>query len=155
MHKRSDRPRDFFSPDEEKLIVQAIGAAEKRTSGEVRFHIERDVPNGPPSNDDPYVRARQVFTNLGMLRTEARNGVLVYMAVRARKFAVVGDEALHLKVGDGFWDDVVAGMGTRFAAGDFPAGVIDAIGLIGEKLREHFPYQADDVNELPDEISYE
>ncbi|HRX52696.1 MAG TPA: TPM domain-containing protein [Candidatus Krumholzibacteria bacterium] len=154
MSGRSTRPNDFFTPDEERRILEAIRAAETRTSGEIRLHVERDVPDGPPANDDAYVRARQVFANLGMHRTAARNGVLVYLAVRARRFAVVGDEALHQRVGDGFWQDVVRGMGGRFGRGEFCEGVCDAIGLIGEKLRAFFPYQADDVNELPDDISY-
>ena len=133
MKKRSDVPRKFFSSEERDRIVAAIGEAELQTSGEIRFHVERDVPTGPPSEGDTYQRAREVFGELGMHATEARNGVLVYMAVRARKFAVVGDEELHKKVGD---------------------GIAQGIGLIGEKLREHFPYQSDDVNELSDDISF-
>ena len=89
-----------------------------------------------------------------MHRTAARNGVLVYMAVRSRKFAVVGDEELHRRVGDGFWEDVVARMGEAFGEGRFVEGIEGGIGLIGEKLREFFPYRDDDVNELPDEISF-
>ncbi len=152
---RSDVPRHFFTKDEQDRIVAAIAAAELRTSGEIRFHLERDVPGKAPANGDAYQRARQVFDKLGMHRTEARNGVLVYMAVRSRLFAVVGDEELHARVGDGFWSDVVAAMGAAFADGRFVEGLDAGIRMIGEKLREHFPYQSDDVNELPDEISYE
>lgn len=150
MKTRSDRPRDFFSHDEATAILDAVRAAELRTSGEIRLHVERDVPG----DGDAYARARKIFAKLGMHRTEARNGVLVYLAVRSRKHAVVGDEALHQKVGDGFWQDVVRGMGERFAGGEFGEGVVDAIGLIGEKLRAFFPYRADDVNELSDDISF-
>lgn len=150
MKKRSTRPRDFFSHDEAQRILAAVRAAELRTSGEIRLHVERDVPG----EGDAYARAREVFAELGMHRTAARNGVLVYLAVRARRFAVVGDEALHQKVGDGFWQDVVRGMGARFARDEFCEGVCDAVGLIGEKLRAFFPYRADDVNELSDDISF-
>ncbi|MBU1676853.1 TPM domain-containing protein, partial [bacterium] len=125
-----------------------------RTSGEIRFHLERDVPAGPPVAGDPYLQARRVFDDLGMHRTADRNGVLVYMAVRSRKFAVVGDEELHARVGDGFWSDVVEAMGREFGEGRFAKGLETGIALIGEKLCEFFPYQDDDVNELPDEISY-
>jgi uncharacterized membrane protein len=154
MKKRSDVPRKFFSSEERDRIVAAIGEAELQTSGEIRFHVERDVPTGPPSEGDTYQRAREVFGELGMHATEARNGVLVYMAVRARKFAVVGDEELHKKVGEGFWEDVIASMGSLFAKDQFGDGIAQGIGLIGEKLREHFPYQSDDVNELSDDISF-
>jgi uncharacterized membrane protein len=153
--KRSDRPRKFFSDEEQLSIVEAIKAAELRTSGEIRFHVERDVPKKKPVLGDAYHRARDLFGALGMHRTEARNGVLVYMALRSHRFAVVGDEELHQKVGDGFWDEVVAKMGAEFAEGRFTEGLTAGIALIGEKLREHFPYQDDDVNEQPDDISFE
>lgn len=153
--KRSDVPRRFFSKDEQQAIVDAIGAAELETSGEIRFHVERDVPTKEPANGDAYIRARQVFGELGMHATEARNGVLVYMAVRSHRFAVIGDELLHVKVGDGFWKDVVETMRQHFAQDLFGEGVAAGISQIGQKLREHFPYESDDVNELSDEISYE
>lgn len=153
-NRRSDVPRRFFSKDEQRTIMAAIAEAENRTSGEIRLHVERDVPAGPPADGDPYLRAREVFGSLGMHRTAERNGVLIYIATRSRRFAVVGDEQLHLKVGEGFWDDAVALMGGMFAAGDFGAGVGAGIRLIGERLREHFPWRTDDVNELSDEISF-
>ncbi len=89
-----------------------------------------------------------------MHATEARNGVLVYMAVRSRKYAVVGDEELHQRVGDGFWTDVVEAMRQHFAQDLFGDGIAAGVLQIGEKMREHFPYQTDDVNELSDEISF-
>ncbi len=151
---RSDRPKDFFSAEEEQCVEAAIAAAEKRTSGEVRCYLDRDVPDKPPVDGDAYLQARRMFAKLGMHRTASRNGVLVYLAVRSRKFAIVGDEALHALVGDDFWADVVALMARHFAEERFAEGVAEGVALIGEKLRVHFPYQDDDVNELPDEISY-
>jgi len=152
--KRSDVPRRFFDKAEQQAIVEAIGQAELRTSGEIRFHVERDVPSKTPVEGDAYVRAREVFAELGMQATEARNGVLVYMAVRSKKFAVVGDEELHKLVGDGFWLDVVETMRQHFAQNLFGDGVAAGVLQIGDKLVEHFPYQSDDVNELSDEISF-
>jgi uncharacterized membrane protein len=154
MAQRSSVPRKFFSHDEQQRIVAAIQMAEQRTSGEIRFHVERDVPKGAPSDGDPYLRARELFGKMGMHATGDRNGVLVYLAVRARRFAIVGDEQLHQQVGDGFWKDVAALMAARFAADDFAGGVEAGIARIGEKLREHFPYREDDVNELSDDISF-
>ncbi len=154
MAKRSDVPRKFFSRDEQQRIVASIQSAEQRTSGEIRFHVERDVPKGGTADGDPYLRARELFGKMEMHATGERNGVLVYLAVRARRFAIVGDEELHLRVGDGFWQDVAALMAARFAVDDFAGGIGEGIARIGEKLREHFPYQADDANELSDEISY-
>ncbi len=153
--ERSDIPRRFFSGEEQERIVAAIQAAELRTSGEIRLHVERDVPRRGPAKNDAYARARQVFAKLGMHRTEARNGVLVYLATRSRRFAVVGDEELHRRVGDGFWDEVVAAMAARFADGDFGGGLAEGVGAIGESLRTHFPWRDDDVNELDDDISFD
>lgn len=155
MANRSSVPRKFFSRDEQRRIVAAIHAAEQRTSGEIRFHVERDVPKGEPANGDPYLRARELFGRMGMHATGERNGVLVYLAVRAQRFAIVGDEELHRRVGDGFWQDVAALMAARFAADDFAGGIEAGIARIGEKLREHFPHRDDDANELSDEISFE
>ena len=153
--KRSDRPRKFFSTDEQTQIVQAIKGAEKRTSGEIRCHVERDVPRKEPAAGNPYQRARQLFEKLGMHATESRNGVLIYLATRSRSFAVLGDEELHLKVGDDFWRDIAATMTSHFKEDRFADGMAGGIREIGEKLEKYFPYQADDVNELPDEISFE
>jgi len=151
---RSDLPRRYFTPAERAAIVAAVGAAEARTSGEIRLHVERDVPAGGAARGDPYARARELFARLGMHRTAERNGVLVYLATRSRCLAIVGDEGLHGRVGDAFWPGVVDAMLPAFAD-DRPAdGLAAGLAMIGEKLREHFPRRADDVNELPDEISF-
>ncbi len=86
---RSDRPKKFFTEDEQKAIVAAIGAAELKTSGEIRVHIERDVPRKAPASGDAYLRAREMFAKLGMHATEARNGVLFYLATRSRRFVAL------------------------------------------------------------------
>ncbi len=151
---RSNAPRRYFTAQERAQIVAAIGAAEARTSGEIRLHVERDVPAGGKAGGDPYARARELFAKLGMHRTAQRNGVLVYLATRTRCLAIVGDEGLHDKVGETFWRDVVDAMLPHFAS-DRPAdGLAAGLAQIGEKLRKHFPRQDGDVNELPDEISF-
>jgi len=151
---RDDSPRRYFRASERAQILDAIHAAEARTSGEIRLHVERDLPRRGPAAGDAYGRAREVFARLGMHRTEARNGVLVYLALRPRALAVVGDEGLHGHVGDAFWPQVVAAMLPAFGD-DRPAdGLAAGIALIGERLREHFPHRADDANELPDDISF-
>ena len=153
--ERNDRPRKFFTAQEQVIIVAAIQAAEKRTSGEIRVHVERDVPGKAPASGDAYLRARQMFEKLGMHATEARNGVLFYLATRSRRFAVLGDEELHQLVGEEFWPKIVDAMTEHFAEDRFGEGMAAGIEQVGESLREHFPYQDYDVNELPDEISFE
>ncbi len=150
MSGRSTIPRQYFGDGERTRIVAAIQAAERRTSGEIRVHIEREVPLG----GDAYAHAREVFARLGMHATAARNGVLIYLAVKARRFAVVGDEGLHTHVGDAFWSETRDVIGAAFADDRPVEGIEAAISRIGERLREHFPVADDDVNELPDDISY-
>ena len=146
-YKRSDIPRRFFTEDEQSRIVAAIGQAEKMTSGEIRLFLERDV-------QDPYERARDVFAKLEMHETAERNGVLLYLAVRARRFAIVGDEKLHQLLGENYWVEVRDLIAQEFAKGRFPEGVVAGITAIGEKLSRHFPHRPDDVNELPDDIAF-
>jgi len=135
-----------FSSFDSDRIVAAIAAAEKTTSGEIRVHVTRRKP------DDVETRARRRFEQLGMTRTKGRNGVLVYVAPRARKFRVIGDTAIHEKVGDAFWLAVAAEMEARFRKGEFTEGVIAAVAKVGEVLAAHFPPLPGDVNELPDSI---
>lgn len=139
----------FLTKNQERTIIQAIKEAETNTSGEVRVHIEDRCKGG-----DAIKRAIEVFGELGMHQTELRNGVIVYVATRDHKIAVWGDEGIHTKVGQDFWDDVLNTMKKYFQADDYETGLRDAVLMIGQKLKEFFPYQQDDVNELPDDISY-
>ena len=127
-------------------VVAAIGAAERRTSGEIRVLLARQPA------PDPVASARTHFERLGMTRTAARNGVLIFLAPRSHTFAVIGDTGVHEKCGEAFWREVAAAMEKQFRAGDFTAGLMQAIERAGALLAAHFPRQPDDKNELPDSI---
>jgi uncharacterized membrane protein len=140
----------FFKPEEERRIIQAITAAEGQTSGEIRVHLAEQITHSALAD------ARQVFSRLGMEKTEARNGVLLYIVPKAHRFALVGDEGIDAVVPDGFWDDVRDIMQEHFRHHQFCEGILVAIERIAEKLQAYFPHQGDDdVNELPDDISYD
>lgn len=138
----------FLSKEQKKEVVAAIMEAEKATSGEIRVHIETSC------NGDPKIRALRTFHKLKMARTAARNGVLVYVACDSHRFAVIGDKGINAVVPAGFWKDVVAAMGEFFKKEEYTQGLVKGVSMIGEKLKAFFPYQSDDVNELPDDISY-
>jgi uncharacterized membrane protein len=138
----------FLSKEEEQQVVQAIKSAEFQTGGEIRVHIE-SVCKG-----DVLDRAAGLFKSLKMHKTALRNGVLIYLSTVDRKFAIIGDAGINAVVPAGFWDDVKELMISNFSKGDLAEGFVLGIGKVGEKLKEFFPYQDDDVNELPDEISY-
>ncbi len=140
--------RNFFSNEEEEAIKTAIKNAELDTSGEIRVHIENKCPG------DVMDRAAYLFKQLNMHKTQLRNGVLIYLAVKNRKFAIIGDQGINKVVPDDFWDGIKQTMLNHFRNEAFSKGLTEAVKQAGNALREHFPYQKDDVNELSDDISY-
>ncbi len=144
------KPVDFFSKEEKALIVAAIQSAEHRTSGEIRVYIE-----GKCRFVKPVDRAIELFTQLKMEATTQRNAVIVYVAVTDRQLAVYGDEGIHQKVGDIFWNEAVQKMLQHFNLKNYAAGIALVVTEIGSALQHHFPYDAStDQNELPDDIVF-
>jgi len=141
------RTRDFLGKVEHDRIVQAIREAESKTSGEIRVFIQRGKLNA-----DPLVAAQKKFHQLRMHTTRERNAVLIFVAPRAHKFAVVGDKAIHEKCGDEFWQRIVDGMRVHFQNEKFSHAMVEAINEIGKLLAAHFPKTVANANELPDQI---
>ena len=139
----------FLSSDDELAIVQAIQEAEKKTSGEVRVHIEKKCPK-----KDPIKRAINLFQKLRMHKTDLRNGVIVYVATEDHLLAIWGDEGIHAKVGQEFWESTLITLQEDFKTNQIKNGLTKALLDIGEKLQQYFPYQKDDKNELDNSISY-
>ncbi len=141
--------RKILNNEEDRRVVEAIKQAELNTSGEIKVHIENFC------HINVEKRSLMVFKHLKMNKTKQRNGVLIYLAVKDHKFAILGDEGINKVVGDGFWNDVKDLMMSHFKEGRFAEGLEQGIQRCGEKLKAYFPYQSDDINEIPDEISYE
>jgi uncharacterized membrane protein len=139
----------FFTKEQQEIILEAVKSAEKETSGEIRVHIETSCP------EDVLDRAAWIFGKLGMNKTALRNGVLFYLAVADKKFAIIGDAGINTKVPSGFWDAISEILKKDFREGKFTEGLSTGILMAGEQLKAHFPYSKDDVNELPDEISFD
>lgn len=138
---------NFISKEEEKKIIEAIALAEKQTSGEIKVHIESKTTK------PPLERAQEVFSELGMTQTDARNGVLFYVGIHDHTFAILGDEGIDKKVKDNFWESTKDIVIAHFKKKEFAEGLIHGIAEAGSVLKTYFPYQSDDVNELSDEIS--
>lgn len=139
---------DIINKNDRQRLEEAIKKAEKNTSGEIRVHIENSC------SEELMDRAAFLFEKLQMHKTELRNGVLFYLAMKDRVFAVLGDAGINSKVPEGFWDDIKEKMTTLFK-NDNPVGAIETgVLMAGEQLKSHFPYQSDDVNELSNEISF-
>ena len=142
--------KEFFTDAEKTLIVRAIQAAEQATSGEIRLFVESRC-----RYVDPLDRAAEVFTTLKMEQTDARNAVLVYVALKDRQLALLGDKGIHEKVGDAFWNEKVKLILSHFNKASYAEGLQHIMKEIGEALRLHFPYDKDtDKNELPDDIVF-
>jgi len=139
--------RKFFTTEEEAQIIDAIHQAELDTSGEIRVHIEEHC------KAVAFDRGTEVFGTLEMHKTALRNGVLFYIATEDHKFAIVGDKGINAKVPAGFWDNIRDEMQAAFKRGDFVGGLSVGIAKSGNVLKEFFPYEEDDTNELPNEIS--
>uniref|UniRef100_UPI003216B436 TPM domain-containing protein n=1 Tax=uncultured Draconibacterium sp. TaxID=1573823 RepID=UPI003216B436 len=138
----------YFSEENKLEITNAIRVAETNTSGEIRVHIEQHCKG------DVLDRAAYIFEKLEMHKTELRNGVLFYLAVEDRKFAILGDGGINQKVPEDFWETTKETVIEKLKEGLFAKGLADGIIKAGEQLKAHFPYQEDDVNELSDEISF-
>ena len=144
----SNSARNFFTPDQLEEIKEAILNAELDTSGEIRVHIENNCPG------DVMVRAARVFKTLKMSETKLRNGVLIYLAIRNRKFAILGDSGIHAVVGENYWEHIKVHMLDQFREGRFTEGLAEAILDTGKQLKQFFPHDKDDINELPDDVSF-
>ena len=138
----------FFKPEEEERVIESILEAERHTSGEIRVHLEADCKGVIMKV------AEETFLRLGMHKTKARNGVLIFLAPERKAFAIIGDKGINDVVPEHFWEEERDLMAHHFKAGAFAEGICAAIEKVGEKLKSYFPLLDDDDNELPDEISY-
>ena len=139
----------FFTREQREAIVRAIGEAEHATSGEIRVHIETSC------KADVLDEAAWLFRKVGMQKTADRNGVLIYLAIKERKFAIIGDTGINSVVPLGFWDEIRDHMKQRFSENRFTEGLTEGIIMAGQQLKEHFPHTRDDVNEIADTISFD
>ena len=139
---------NFLSDQEQANVLAAIADAESKTSGEIRLHLESRCKG------DVLDRAAVVFETLAMHKTALRNGVLFYLATEDRKFAILGDGGINAVVPEGFWDEVKDTVIVGLAAGNPAEGLASGIRLAGQQLSAHFPLEANDINELSNDISF-
>ncbi len=141
------KQKEFLAALEQQRIVSAIAEAEKRTSGEIRVHVQ------PKAGQDIRKFAERTFERLGMTKTALRNGVLLFIASEEQRFVILGDSGIDEKVPAGFWDEIAAKLTIRFKNGEFTDGIVEAIGRAGDHLGRFFPRSPGDVNELSDQIN--
>lgn len=140
-------PESFLNSQDEAEIIAAIREAERQTSGEIRVHLENTHVG------DAFQRAKEVFFQLKMDRTRDRNGVLLYVAIAAKSFVILGDRGIDKVVPENFWDQTRDVIQEHFRKGAFKSGIVSGILSAGQELKAHFPWRSDDENELSDAIS--
>ena len=138
---------EFLTEEDEKEVVAAIQKAEKKTSGEIRVHIEKT------SKGDIWDRAMEVFHLLKMDNTKQDNGVLIYVAIEDKNFIIYGDKGINKVVPPDFWESTKDEIVAEFKKGNFKQGLINGILKAGEQLQQHFPWSEGNTNELSDKIS--
>lgn len=138
----------YFTDENKLQIANAIRVAETNTSGEIRLHIEKYC------KEKELDRAAYIFGKLEMHKTKLRNGVLFYLAIEDRKFAILGDAGINQKVSGNFWENVSNVILSKFKEGKITEGLVEGILMAGEQLKSHFPHQSNDKNELSDDISF-
>ncbi|MDO5656048.1 MAG: TPM domain-containing protein [Flavobacteriaceae bacterium] len=145
----AEKKYTYFSLQDEERIIHAIRDAENMTSGEIRVHISLK------SDTDALEVTKAIFNELRMYNTRQRNGVLIHISVSSKTFAIYGDEGIHQKVGDDFWEETRDLMLQHFTENQLVTGICEAVQHVGEKLKIHFPWNDRDLNELSDEITYD
>ncbi|QYA24317.1 TPM domain-containing protein [Gramella sp. MT6] len=138
----------FLSKKEEEEVVEAIRQAERKTSGEIRVHLEPST-----GDEDIFERAMEVFHALKMDNTKDANGVLIYVAVEDRNFVIYGDKGINEVVADDFWESTKELIVSHFKKGHFKDGLVEGVLKAGEQLQKHFPWDENNTNELSDQIS--
>lgn len=141
--------KTFFSLEDTQDILGSIAGAQARTSGEIKIRVEKKA------GKDPLAKARAVFEVIGMRKTNAHNGIMFYISIDDKKFAILGDDSINAKVPEGFWENIKDAVITKFRQKQYAIGLIGGINMAGEKLAEYFPFEKMNKDELPDGISYE
>ena len=142
------KANQIIGPADQQKIKNTVAEAELLTSGEIRIFVEDH------SKDDPLDRAVFLFEELGMQKTDLRNGILIYVAIKDKHFSIIGDAGIHAKVGDAFWEGIRNEMKDHFSHGHIAEGIVAGVAQAGKALMKYFPRQHDDVNELPDDIIF-
>ena len=138
----------FLTDTEMASLVEAIKIAEDQSSGEIRVHIDST------SEDDFAKKAFVIFNSLEMHLTKERNGVLFYVNFEQHYLTIIGDEGIHKKVKQQFWDNLHDEMTSEFAKENYYKGLKDAILKTGLELKKYFPISGENINELPNDISF-
>lgn len=135
---------------EASLIVNAIKEAEINTTAEIRVHYTTKKSKTLLLDD-----AQQTFEALKMHETKLRNGILIFLRLKTKEVAILGDIGIHKHVGNEFWEAVKEEIIATIKSSNITQGIIKGIDLSGKQLSIHFPPNGLNPNELSDEITHD
>ncbi|ANF62262.1 hypothetical protein A6041_00725 [[Haemophilus] ducreyi] len=135
-------------PIDTQKIEQAIAELEQQTTAELRVVVERKAKG----KGNAIMRANQLFDELNMRATAARNGVLIYLSFKPHHLAIVGDHAIHEKVGQVFWQSIYDQMKLACQQTHYTQAICHGIQQVSIQLAKYFPHQPGDINELDNEV---
>lgn len=141
------KTKEFLAHVDDAQVLAAIEAAELKSSGEIRLFVSNEMI------EEPIAAAKAQFEKLGMTKTKNRNGVLLFFAPKTQRFAVIGDQGIHEKCGQEFWEETRALIAERLKAGQYTEALVASIQRIGDVLTKHFPRNPDDINELSNQVA--
>ena len=139
---------DFLTNIQMASLVEAIKQAEDFSTGEIRVHIDSNT------DENNAKIAFEVFKSLGMDKTKERNAVLFHVNFEKKYLTIIGDKGIHEKVKQKFWDDLHDKIAQSFSKGNYFEGLRDAILETGLELKNFFPINGENPNELPNEITF-
>ncbi|HSF15078.1 MAG TPA: TPM domain-containing protein [Vicinamibacteria bacterium] len=141
--------RVFVSPESLDAIAEAVRRAESRTSGEIVVHIVRNLLPLETSRK----RAQRAFAELGVDQTAQRNGVLLLVVMKKRRFEIVPDEGIDSKAKPPPWEEIASSIAEGIRKDGLANGICAGVEQIGLVLAAHFPSSGTDANQLPDRPS--
>lgn len=83
-----------------------------------------------------------------LYRTRDQNGILIFISVLERRVYILGDRGIDAKINDNGWQDIVSGLTAGIRRGKQGEALLAAVNQVGEILKQHFPIQEGDRNEL-------
>ena len=127
-------PKHFHQYIDKPRLLAALADAERNTTGRIYVYVSHRPIK------DALAQAHRRFAKLNLSRIhEHRATVLIYLAPRTHKFAIVGDTAIHERCGDKFWSELAEALSAELKAGQITDGLLKTIARLKGALEEHFP----------------
>jgi len=141
----------YLTDEDLSRIKDEIAKVEQSTSGEIRLSL-REKRKFMDKLYQPNELAVRDFEKLGMANTKDKSGILIFVLFEERFYDILADEGIYEKISDEVWNNLEVKLKDEFSQGSYVNGILHVVNKMGEILSREFPRNADDANELPDEV---